>query len=106
MEAGATYLAATKHLWSVTPTSNHVTTLAESMINRNFLRIDEYEVRRIGEHAWEVPFVGMDQEPRTSTDRRTVCPSSPIPKYSRLRVVTLDNGYLLCPCCLHERVRV
>jgi hypothetical protein len=67
--------------------------------------VSEYGIRRMGAGIFEVPFTGND-EFAVSTDRHPGDRNSPIPKYARLRVVQLINGFLLCDCCLQERVDI
>jgi hypothetical protein len=104
MEAESTYLTSSHCLWSDMPTSNHLTTLAESILSRNFSRIDEYKVMRTGADVWEVPYSAPNQEVAASGDRNAHKLKSPEPRFNRLRIVTNVNGSLLCDCCAQERV--
>jgi hypothetical protein len=105
MEAESTYAVSSSSLWTSSPTSNYLTTLAESMVSQNFSRIKHYGIRRTAANIFEVPFTN-DNHIHDSTDRVPGIENSPIPKYARLRVVRLIDGSLICECCHQERVGI
>ena len=58
MESESTYMASSQSLWSQSPTANHVTNLAESILSRASARSHDYSVRRTAIASWEVHYVG------------------------------------------------
>jgi hypothetical protein len=103
MEAESTYMASSQSLWSKSPTSNHVTNLAESILCRATSRTHDYSVRRTAVDSWEVHYVGHDVF-SCETDRVISKLHSPIPIFTRIRVVTNCNEFLCCNCGAQQRV--
>ncbi len=104
LESESTYMASSQSLWSQSPTANHVTTLAESIISRANGRTHDYAVRRTAENScWEVHFVGHDNY-CLETDWLPMNRNSPIPIFTRIRVVTNRDQFLCCDCGGQERV--
>jgi hypothetical protein len=103
MEAESTYMACSQSLWSLSPTANHVTTLAESIISRTYARTHDYSARRTALGSWEVHFVG-DNDYYFETDRQPADKNSPIPIFMRIREVILQGGFLSCDCGGQQRI--
>ncbi len=96
-------MASSQSLWSQSPTANHVTTLAESILSRAIARTHDYSVRRTAIASWEVHYVGHDDY-SLETGRRPIQKSSPLPIFTRIRVVKNDNEFLCCDCGTQQRV--
>jgi hypothetical protein len=103
MEADSTYMASSQSLWSESPTANYVTNLAESILSRATSRTHDYSVCRTAIDSWEVHYVGHD-EYACETDRETSKHHSPIPIFTRIRVVKKQTEFLSCNCGAQERV--
>jgi hypothetical protein len=103
MESESTYLTCSQSLWSVSPTANHVTTLAESIISRSYRRTHDYSALRTALDSWEVHYVGHSDY-CLETDREPVNKHSPIPVFRRIRVVLFRCGFLCCDCGGQQRV--
>jgi hypothetical protein len=58
LESESTYMASSQSLWSQSPTGNHVTNLAESIVSHARGRTHECSVHRIAIDSWEVHYVG------------------------------------------------
>lgn len=94
-------------LWSVLPTSAHVTPYAEGLIHSIMDRDDMYEARYVGESSlcWDFevtckecvePFLGDD-----------LVKDSPVPRFTRTRYVKIDRkGICKCSCCYYQRVGI
>jgi hypothetical protein len=103
MESESTYLACSQSLWSLSPTANHVTTLAESIITRSYRRTHDYSSHRTAVDSWEVHYVGHSDY-SLETDRQPANKNSPIPVFRRIRVVLFRCGFLCCDCGGQQRV--
>ena len=103
MESEATYIASSQSVWSHSPTANHVTTLAESIIVRTIQRTHDYSALRTALASWEVHYVGHNDYP-LDTDRIPLEKTSPIPIFMRIREVILQGGFLSCDCGGQQRV--
>jgi hypothetical protein len=103
MESESTYMASSQSLWSQSPTANHVTTLAESILSRVSARSHDYSVRRTAIDSWEVHYVGHDDY-SLETDRERSKQNSPIPIFTRIRVVDNPNEFFSCDCGAQQRV--
>jgi hypothetical protein len=103
LESESTYLACSQSLWSLSPTANHVTTLAESMISRSYRRTHDYSPLRTAIDSWEVHYVGHSDY-SIETDRLPVNKNSPIPIFRRKRVVLFRCGFLCCDCGVQQRL--
>jgi hypothetical protein len=103
LDSESTFMASSQCLWSSSPTANHVTTLAESIISRSFERTHDYEARRTSVDSWEVHYVGQDNY-STETERRSSEKNSPIPIFTRIRVVNSRSGFLCCDCGAQQRL--
>jgi hypothetical protein len=55
MEAESTYMASSQSLWSQSPTANHVTNLAESILSQASARSHDYSVCRSAIDSWGSP---------------------------------------------------
>ena len=82
---------------------NHVTTLAESILSRAMARTHDYSVRRTAMASWEVHYMGHDDY-SFETARHRIQKNSPLPIFTRIRVVTNDNEFLCCDCGTQQRV--
>jgi hypothetical protein len=103
LESESTYMASSQSLWSQSPTANHVTTLAESIISRANGRTHDYAVHRTAKNLWEVHFVRHDNY-CLETDRLPMNMNLPIPIFTRIRVVTNLVQFLCCDCGGQERI--
>jgi hypothetical protein len=103
MESESTYMASSQSLWSQSPTANHVTNLAESILCRASSRTHDYVVQRTASGSWEVHYIGHD-EYSLDTDRAPLKKHSPIPIFSRIRVVDHRDNFLVCDCGGQQRV--
>jgi hypothetical protein len=103
LESESTYRASSQSLWSQSPTASHVTTLAESIISHANGRTHDYAVNRTVEKSWEVHFVGHNNY-CLETDRLPMHRNSPIPIFTRIRVVTNLDQFLCCDCGGQERI--
>ena len=103
LESESTYTASSQSLWSQSPTANHVTTLAESILSRAIARTHDYSVRRTGIASWEVHYVGQNDY-SLETDRQAIQKNSPLPIFTRIRVVNNQNEFLCCDCGTQQRV--
>jgi hypothetical protein len=103
MESDSTYMASSQSLWSQSPTANYVTNLAESILSRASARSHDYSVRRTAVDSWEVHYVGQDNF-TLETDRSSTKKGSPIPIFTRIRVVNHSDDFLCCDCGAQQRV--
>jgi hypothetical protein len=103
LESESTHMASSQSLWSQSPTANHVTTLAESIISRACRRTHDYAPRRTAIDSWEVHYVGAGDY-ALETDREPANKNSPIPIFMRVRVVILRSGFLCCDCGGQQRI--
>jgi hypothetical protein len=103
LESESTYMASSQSLWSQSPSANHVTTLAESIISHANGRTHAYAVHRTADKSWEVHFVGHDNY-CLETDRLPMNRNSPIPIFTRIRAVTNLDQFLCCDCGGHEQI--
>jgi hypothetical protein len=103
MESESTYMACSQSLWSLSPTANHVTTLAESIVSRSYHRTHDYSPRRTALGSWEVHYVGHDDY-SLETDRQPADKKSPMPMFMRIREVILQGGFLSCDCGGQQRI--
>jgi hypothetical protein len=103
LESESTYMASSQSLWSHSPTANHVTNLAESIISRASARTHDYSSLRTTIDCWEVHYIG-NQDYTLDTDRKGSKKHSPIPFFQRIRVVNQRNGFLCCNCGGQERI--
>jgi hypothetical protein len=103
MESDSTYMASSQSLWSQSPTANYLTNLAESILSRSTGRSHDYSVRRTAIDSWEVHYIGHDNY-SLETDRAPSQKNSPIPIFTRIRVVTNPKDFLSCDCGAQERV--
>jgi hypothetical protein len=103
LEAESTYMASSQSLWSKSRTSNHVTTLAESILSRAHTRTHDYSVNRTAIDSWEVRYVGHDDY-SFETDRRPINRNDPIPIFKRIRIVEHHNDFLCCDCGAQQRL--
>jgi hypothetical protein len=90
-------MASSQCLRSQSPTANHVTNLAKSIVSRASGRTHEYSVRRTAIDSWEVHYVGQDDY-GIETDRRPPTSiNSPIPIFKRIcQVLHSRNDSILC----------
>jgi hypothetical protein len=95
LESESTYMGSSQSLWSQSPTANHVTTLAESIISCANGRTHDYAIHRTAEKSWEVHFVGHNNY-CLETDHLPMNMNSPIPIFTRKRVVTNLDQFLCC----------
>jgi hypothetical protein len=103
LESESTYMAFSQSLWSQSPTANHMTTLAESIISRANGRTHDYAVHGTADKSWEVHFVGHDNY-CLETDCLPINRNSPIPIFTRIRVVTNLDQFLCCDCGGQEKL--
>jgi hypothetical protein len=103
MEAESAYMASSQSLWSESPTSNHVTTLAESILSRAASRTHDYSVLRTASDSWEVHYIGHEDY-SCENDRFGTAHHSPIPIFTRIRVVRNVNDFLCCDCGSQQRI--
>jgi hypothetical protein len=96
-------MASSQSLWSQSPTANHVTTLAESLISRACRRTHDCSPRRTTIESWEVDYVGHNDY-AGETDRQPANKKSPSPMFTRARAVILRHGFLCCDCGGQQRV--
>jgi hypothetical protein len=89
--------------YSLAPTANHVTTLAESIISRSYRRAHDYSPLRTAIDSWEVHYVGHSDY-SLETDRLPVNKNSPIPIFRHTRVVLFQCGFLCCDCGVQQRL--
>jgi hypothetical protein len=98
VESDSTYMASSQSLWSQSPTANHITNLAKSIVSRASGRTHDYSVRRTAIDSWEVHYVGHDDY-GLETDRRPTSINSPIPIFTHIRRVLHSwNDILCCDC--------
>jgi hypothetical protein len=103
MESGSTYMASSQSLWSESPTANYVTNLAKSILSQATTRLHDYSVHRMAIDSWEVHYVGHDNF-SLETDRTPSKGTSPIPIFTRIRVVDNPKEFLHCDCGVQEIV--
>jgi hypothetical protein len=103
MESESTYMASSQSLWSESPTANHVTNLAESILSPATSRTHDYSVCRTAIDSWEVHYVGHDDY-SCETDRVTSKQHSPIPIFTRMRIVKKLNEFLSCKYTAQNRM--
>jgi hypothetical protein len=103
MESESTYMSCSQSLWSLSPTANHVSTLAESIISRTYRRTHDYSPHRTAIDSWEVHYIGHNDF-SLETDRQPANKNSPIPIFKRIRVVLFRCGFLCCDCGGQQRV--
>ena len=88
-------------LWSNLPTSEFLTPYAEGLMHSIIDRDGLYEAKRVGEREFEI-LCNVLMEPFLEIEEEKDCP---VPKFSRLRRVHIDNdGICRCSCCYYERV--
>lgn len=98
-----------KPVWSSSLSSKHLLTVAESLLTQMYERIDHYEVRHISKCRWEVKFCrepednGGEQEMESDGQDSENPFASMIPKFDRIRIVTLiEDDRLHCSCFSFE----
>jgi hypothetical protein len=123
LESESTYIASSQSLWSKSPTANHVTTLAESILSCAIARTHDYSVCRTAIASWEVHYVGDndyslcktaiaswevhdvgDNDYSLETDCSPVEKDLPSPIFTCVRVVNNENEFLCCDCGTQQRI--
>jgi hypothetical protein len=92
LESESTHMASSQSLLSQSPTANHVTTVAESLISRAYRRTHDYSPRRTTINLWEVDYAGHNDY-AGETDRQPSNKSPPLPTFTRVRVVILRHDF-------------
>jgi hypothetical protein len=103
LESELTYMASSQSLWSQLPTSNHVTTLAESILSQAHARTHDYSVNRTAIDSWEVGYVGHDNY-SFKTDRQRIKRNDPFPIFKPIRLVESHQDSLCCDCGAQQQL--
>ena len=98
----------TRSLWSNRPTADHITTAANSILHQLYELKDKYKSRRTGQFTWELCFVSSEVNNMSETDLEkrpgSIIANSPIPRFKRIRRVTVcKDGSAICSCYHYER---
>ena len=96
--------------WSNSPTSKFVTTFAEGLIKSVTERTSLYRARRVGTNSFQVEYLeggnkvdSADSLTHEELDYDGELLGVPIPRFRRLRFVSVDStGTLFCSCCAFQ----
>jgi hypothetical protein len=102
LESESTYVASPQSLWSQSPITNHVTTLAKTILSHAIVRTPDYYVHRTALASWEVHNVGHNDY-SLETDCRPIQKDLPLPIFKHIPVVNNENEFLCCDCGMHQR---
>ena len=95
--------------WSDKPTSAHTTSFAEGLLQVEYERSQKKSVKRVGQKTFHVEMMDADNNtsasevPPYDVDDMDDFQHVPIPLFSRIRSVSIDDkGIMYCSCCKFE----